>query len=103
MSKLDMKATRENPPKAAPFYGAFVLTFLAGSAFLGALPHLDPESYAGQQPSATVESATTSDLSGNPCDTMTATIQSTACSAPSIHALPAWRQEEPSSPKFSRG
>jgi hypothetical protein len=33
MSKLDMKATREKPPKAAPFYWAFVLTFLAGSAF----------------------------------------------------------------------
>ncbi|MGA8670170.1 MAG: hypothetical protein WB679_09855, partial [Terracidiphilus sp.] len=67
-----MKATRGKRP--VPFYGAFVVTFLSGSAFLGVPPQLTLQS-PGQQPSATVESVTTTDLYGNPCDTMMGTMK----------------------------
>jgi hypothetical protein len=71
---LDMKATREKRPVGAPFYGAFALTFLAGGAFLSALPQPTLQS-PGPQFSATVESVATTDLSGNPCDTMMGTMK----------------------------
>src|ERR1035438_2134712 len=84
--KLDMKATREKRPAGAPFYGAFVLTFLSGIAFLGVSPQLTLQS-SGQQPSATVESVTTIDLYGNPCDTMMDTMKGMSVMGESMEAM----------------
>ena len=70
----DMKATREKRSVGAPFYGAFVLIFLAGSAFLSALPQLALQN-PGPQSSSTVESVATTDLYGNPCDAMMGTMK----------------------------
>ncbi len=79
-----MKATRGKRP--VPFYGAFVVTFLSGSAFLGVPPQLTLQS-PGQQPSATVESVTTTDLYGNPCDTMMGTMKGMSVMGESMEAM----------------
>jgi hypothetical protein len=71
---FNMKATREIRPAHAPFYGAFVLTLLSGSAFLGVTPQLplqSPEPHS----MTTIESITTTDLYGNTCDAMMGTMK----------------------------
>ena len=80
--KLDMKATRGKRP--VPFYGAFVVTFLSGSAFLGVPPQLS--STAGQQPSARVERHHHRPY-GNPCDSMMGTMKGMSVMGESMEAM----------------
>jgi hypothetical protein len=87
MSKLNMKATRKKLPVGAPFYGALVLTFLAGSAFLCALPQLAVQGSSGQQSSAPVESVNSADLSGNACDTMMGSMKGMTVMGESMEAM----------------
>jgi hypothetical protein len=79
-------ATRVKRPAGAPFYGAFVLIFLSGSASLGVPSQLTLQS-PGQQPSATVESTPTADLYGNPCDTMMDTMKGMSVMGESMEAM----------------
>jgi hypothetical protein len=83
---LCVKATREKRPAGAPFYGAFALTFLAGSSFLGALPQPSLQS-PGPQSSATVESVNTTDLYGNPCDAMMGSMKGMTVMGESMEAM----------------
>ena len=65
----DARRTRE-PLFTVPFYGAFALTLLVGSVLLlGAPPGL-PLVQADQMGNMPGMSVTTTDPSGNPCDTM---------------------------------
>jgi len=81
-----MKAKLEKRLACATIYGAFALTFLAGSAFLGALPQLALQS-TGPQSSATVESISTTDLYRNPCDTVMGTMKGMSVMGESMEAM----------------
>ena len=81
-----MKATRAKLLIGAPFYGAFAITFLSGSACFGVLPPL-PLQASGQQPSAAVETINTTDLSGNACDTMMDTMKGMTVMGESMEAM----------------
>lgn len=81
-----MKATRGKQPSGASFYGAFALTFLAGGAYLGVSPQVALQN-PGPQSSATVESVTTTDLYGNPCDTMMETMKGMNVMGESMEAM----------------
>jgi len=83
---VDMKTTPEKRQTSAPIFGAFALTFLAGSAFLGALPQLALQS-TGPQSSATVETITTTDLYRNPCDTVMDTMKGMSVMGESMEAM----------------
>ena len=82
----DINETREKQPAGAPFSGAFALTFLAGGAFLRVPPQLTLQS-PGPQFSATVESVTSSDLYGNPCDTMMGSMKGMIVMGESMEAM----------------
>src|ERR1700733_322514 len=82
----EMIATREKRAAGAPFYGAFVLTFLSGSAFLGVPPQLTPQR-SGPQSTAAVESVTNADLYGNPCDSMMGTMKGMSVMGESMEAM----------------
>src|SRR5208282_5650664 len=83
---LYKKAIRRERPIGASFYRVFAMTCLAGSACCGALPDFTLQS-PGQQPSATVESVTTTDLYGNPCDTMMDTMKGMSVMGESMEAM----------------
>jgi hypothetical protein len=79
-------ATRVKRPAGAPFCGVSVLIFLFGSASLGVPPKHALQN-PGQQPSATVESIATTDLYGNPCDTMMDTMKGMSVMGESMEAM----------------
>jgi hypothetical protein len=70
----DMKVGRKKRPPNARFYRAFALIFLIGTAFSTVPAQLTFQS-TGQTSIATVESVTTTDLYGNPCDSMMDTMK----------------------------
>ena len=99
--KSEMIATREKRAAGAPFYGAFVLTFLSGSAFFGVPPQLTPQS-PGPRSTAAVESVTTTDLYGNPCDSMMGTMKGMNVMGESMEAMTNHMCITPARPKTAR-
>jgi hypothetical protein len=70
----------------AAFCGAFVQIFLLGGASLG-VPAQPPLQSSAQQPTATVESISTTDLYGHPCDTMMDTMKGMTVMGESMEAM----------------
>jgi hypothetical protein len=97
-----MRETREKPMVGAPFYGAFALTFLAGSAFLGVPSQLTFQIF-GPQSSATVESIANTDLYGNPCDTMMETMKGMTVLGESMEAMNNHMCITPTRPELPKG
>jgi hypothetical protein len=79
-------ATLEKQAPGAPSYGVFALIFLAGNPFLGVPPQLTLQS-PGPQSNPTVESITTTDLYGNPCNTMMRTMNGMTVMGESMEAM----------------
>ena len=87
MSIVRMNSTRKKRPIGVPIHGAhFMIFVLAGSVCFGVLPQLPLQS-SGQQSSAAVETINTTDLFGNPCDTMMGTMKGMTVMGESMEAM----------------